>query len=180
MLVGRRVGRRQRRGEGGGRHHRRRRRHGGLARRQGAVAPAVAATGAPGQREAEGERRVVVGVTSAAEGKIERPNHALVGWIGVVERGIHFWLPHSNELQAVLVAACYARRPARQHDARSQEMKVRADSPSCAAGYDKVRTPKLHDDGILLDPHEDPPARGFEDRLVRSWSKETDTARTVA
>ena len=35
------------------------------------VAPAVAATGAPGQREAEGERRVVGGVSSSAECKVE-------------------------------------------------------------------------------------------------------------
>ena len=63
------------------------------------MARSVAATGASGQSEAERERRIVDGVTSAAQSKVQCTNHALVGWIGVVRRGIHFWLPRSNELQ---------------------------------------------------------------------------------
>ena len=44
------------------------------------MARAVAAT-APGQREAQRERRIVDGVASSAEGQAECTNHALIGWI---------------------------------------------------------------------------------------------------
>ena len=64
------------------------------------MARAVAATGAPGQREAEGECRIVDGVTSSVESVTQRSHHARIGWIGVVfKRGIHFCCRHSNELQ---------------------------------------------------------------------------------